>query len=67
MSIPENWQGKFALSVNSTAEILAVTPVTVWNMIRRGELDSFLVGRSRRVFVESLLSYINRADTREAA
>ena len=47
---------KFAidLTVQETCEVFRVTPPTVYSLIHKGELDSYVVGRSRRVTHESV-------------
>lgn len=48
-----------ALSVNQVAWLLGVSPNTVWTMVGRGQLPSFVVGRRRlvsRVEVEAFIS-----------
>jgi excisionase family DNA binding protein len=42
------------LSINEACSILNVTNPTVYKLIARGQLDSYKVGRSRRITRESL-------------
>lgn len=50
MSNPENPDR----SVTETCSILNVTPPTVYRMIEKGYLDSYKLGRSRRVTGDSI-------------
>ena len=42
------------LSINEACSILNVTNPTVYKLIAQGQLDSYKVGRSRRITRESL-------------
>ena len=42
------------LSVSETCAVLGVTPPTIYKLLGRGELDGYLVGRSRRITGESI-------------
>lgn len=42
------------LSINDVAEELAVSRRKVWDMVKFGELESYRVGRIRRIRRESL-------------
>ena len=46
-------------TVAETAETLGVCRQTVWNLIKRGELESVKIGRARRVKAASVLSLID--------
>lgn len=41
-------------SVNETCAILGVTSPVIYKLIAKGELDSYKVGRSRRITGESI-------------
>lgn len=47
------------ITVAETAETLGVCRQTVWNLIKRGELESVKIGRARRVKAASVLSLID--------
>jgi excisionase family DNA binding protein len=61
--------GSGLLMVPQVARMLGVSEPTVWRMLRRGELESILVGaRSRRVSPEVVEEYKrNRSGRRSAA
>lgn len=42
------------LTVKETCEVLRVTAPTVYNMLRQGRLESYMVGRARRITHESV-------------
>lgn len=41
-------------TIQEVASKFKVTPPTVYSMIRKGKLDSYTVGRSRRITSESI-------------
>lgn len=42
------------LSINEVCAILNVSPPTIYKLMNRGELESYLVGRARRITRESI-------------
>ena len=50
------------ISVNQYAGVEGVSKRTVHNLIKRGEVESVKVGRSRRILTKPLLEHID-ADT----
>jgi excisionase family DNA binding protein len=46
------------LRVRDVAKRLAVSEVTVWRLIRSGELESVKIGRSRRVAPAEVAAYV---------
>jgi excisionase family DNA binding protein len=59
--------GRQALTVNETAWELNCHPNTVHNLIRTGQLESFLLGRKRLVARTAIADLITRGGTREAS
>ncbi len=55
----EDWRTKAGIQVNAAAAVLDASPSTVWNLIREGELQTFKLGRSRRVRVDSILALLD--------
>jgi len=59
---------KSALSAQDVADMLGVSKNTIYNMIKKGELTSYKVGRKVRFTEDEVNAFINRArDTRQAA
>jgi excisionase family DNA binding protein len=50
-------------TVQQTTAILQISAQTCYRMIKRGELDSYLVGTSRRIKKESVLKIRNRGES----
>ncbi len=48
------------LTVNEVAEVLKISRWKVYELLRTGELDSFLVGRCRRVPASALAEMVQR-------
>lgn len=47
-----------ALTVNEAAERLHVSRVSVYGLLKRGELQSFKIGRSRRISPDAIDVFI---------
>lgn len=56
-----------AVRPERAAELLDVSRATIYNLMSRGELKSFMVGRSRRIAREEIQSYIDRHSGRVAS
>ncbi|MEL6300282.1 MAG: helix-turn-helix domain-containing protein [Pseudomonadota bacterium] len=50
-------------SIKESSDKLGVTPRTIYNLLYEGKLESFKVGRSRRVTDESLRRLAQNIDT----
>jgi excisionase family DNA binding protein len=60
-------QSPFAVSPGRAAELLDCSRGTIYNLIARGELPSFLVGTCRRIKLQAIREYIARQEAREEA
>jgi excisionase family DNA binding protein len=60
-------QPPLAVSPGKAAELLDCSRGTIYNLLARGELPSFLVGKSRRIKLQSIHDYITRQETRHEA
>ena len=49
------------LTVPEVAEMLAVSEITVWRMVRDGRVKSIKIGASRRILAESVEAIIGGA------
>jgi excisionase family DNA binding protein len=47
------------LTVNEAAELLGVSRGCIYNILRSGQVDSFTIGRARRIRPESLTAYVD--------
>jgi hypothetical protein len=52
--------GKIACSISATGEAIDRKTTTVYDLIERGELETYLDGRSRKVVAASIRAYIER-------
>lgn len=50
-----------AYSVRTAAKVLDLSVRTVWDLVAKGEIDSFKIGASRRISRAALVAYIERA------
>lgn len=48
------------LRVDEAARLLGVSRATAYNLVRSGDLRTVTIGRSRRVSMEALDSYVTR-------
>ena len=48
---------RLAVTVNETAEMLGVGRATLYKLVMRGEIESFTVGRARRIAISTLEEY----------
>jgi excisionase family DNA binding protein len=48
------------LDVRQAARYINVSPAKVWELIRRGEIDSFKIDYSRRIMPDALDAYLAR-------
>ena len=55
-----------ALSVEDAADIFRVSKSTIYSMIKRGEIESYKVGRKVRLTEEAVRDYINRSATSQS-
>jgi excisionase family DNA binding protein len=53
--------GRMAITVPEAAYLLHCSPNTVWNLIAKGELQSFALGRKRLLAREDVESFIANA------
>jgi excisionase family DNA binding protein len=51
---------KLLVTVEEAAAMLSLGRTLTWALVRKGELSSIRVGKSRRVIVSSLHEYIER-------
>jgi hypothetical protein len=54
------------LRVPAVAEIFDLSPKTVWNWVYTGQIESIVVGRSRRISVEAVQKVIDAGMRRTA-
>jgi excisionase family DNA binding protein len=54
-------------SPNQAMKALLVSRATLYSLINSGELESYTEGRSRRITVQSIASYVERRLKAEAA
>lgn len=54
-------------SPNQAMKALLVSRATLYTLLNAGELESYTEGRSRRITVESITSYVQRRLAAEAA
>jgi putative molybdopterin biosynthesis protein len=59
--------GHLAVRPGKAADLLDVSRATIYNLMDRGELPSFTVGRSRRILLAEIEAYIGRQQARELA
>jgi hypothetical protein len=57
---PDPLVGKIACSVAFTEKVIDRKTSTVYTLIKSGELESYVDGRSRKVVVASIRAYIER-------
>lgn len=61
------WESKafrrLAVTVDEAAEMLGVGRATLYKIVMRGEIESFTVGRARRIAISALEEYaqVNRS------
>lgn len=48
-------------TVNEAAAVLRVSRVTIYQMLKRGELRSLTIGRARRITAESIADLVSAA------
>jgi len=55
------WEGKafrrLAVTVDEAAEMLGVGRATLYKIVMRGEIESFTIGRARRIAITALEEY----------
>jgi excisionase family DNA binding protein len=49
--------GRLAVTVEEGAHMLGVSRATLYKLVMRGEIDSFTVGRARRIAIATLEQY----------
>jgi hypothetical protein len=66
--LPLDLKNRELLTLRETREALAIAPSKLYELLEDGELDSFPIGRNRRVTVASFLAFIERkkASSRDA-
>lgn len=57
---PIAMDGRLAYTVPEAAEKLRLGERTVWRLVRAKQIESFKVGRARRVSRAALVKYMNR-------
>jgi excisionase family DNA binding protein len=50
--------GRLAVTVEEGARMLGVGRATLYRLVLRGEIDSFTIGRARRIAVATLERYV---------
>jgi excisionase family DNA binding protein len=55
-------EGGRLLTIREAAEILHVTPMTVYRLVHYGELEAVRVGRSFRIPEEALRRYMDETE-----
>lgn len=55
--------GRAGLTVAETEAVLGCSKGTVYNLLRSGELESFTIGRARRIRPESVAAYVDSHTT----
>ena len=53
-------QKRLAVTVEEAAEMLSISRSGLYQMISSGEIPSFTIGRSRRVPVQALQSFVEK-------
>ncbi len=56
-----------ALSVQDVADLLNVSKSMIYNLIKKGEINSYTVGRKVRFREEDVQNYINRSRNGQSA
>jgi excisionase family DNA binding protein len=51
---------QMAYSVQSAARVLDLSVRKVWELVAEGEIESFKVGKSRRIRREALVAFVNQ-------
>ena len=51
---------KLLLRESEAREVLGVSRTTLFELMKRGQLDSILIGRARRIPAASLTAYVER-------
>jgi excisionase family DNA binding protein len=67
MSHPQTIEAPIVASPNQAMMALMVSRETLYRLINNGELDSYTVGRSRRITIESINAYVKRRLEAEVA
>ena len=49
-----------ALSIEESARVIGIARATLYEIVARGEIESFKLGRRRLILTKTLESYINR-------
>lgn len=58
--IPSPSDGKLLLTVEEVAKLTSLGRSTIYLLIARGEIPSITIGRSRRIPIEALRTWIRR-------
>ena len=59
----DNYEIPFLFDVKAVGKILSISRSAVYELIRKGELDTVRIGRSRRVTREQLDNFVNGLTT----
>ncbi len=49
-----------AMSIEESARVIGIARATLYEIVARGEIESFKLGRRRLILTKTLESYINR-------
>jgi len=60
-------EGPLVASPKQAMNLLQVGRATLYSLLDRGELESFRVGRSRRITIKSVNAYVERCLEQDAA
>jgi excisionase family DNA binding protein len=58
---------QIAYRVPHAAQVLDIGLRTLWDLIKNGEIESFKIGRSRRIRRSALIAYVERQQQEPAA
>jgi excisionase family DNA binding protein len=58
---------QIAYRVPHAAKVLDIGLRTLWELIKTGEIESFKIGRSRRIRRSALIAYVERQQQEPAA
>jgi excisionase family DNA binding protein len=58
---------KLLLKDVEACAVIGVSRTVLWDLLRRGEIDSVKIGRSRRIPVSALTAYVARLGDEQGA
>lgn len=65
--VPTGRQVQLVMTPRQGQEALQIGPTKLWELIKEGELESFLDGNRRRITTASILDYVARQLARSPA